>query len=199
MLVSLAWGCSLARRPGRKRKSGKRHPSGRLAEVRPDLQTRTSRQPHRRKVPDGDRLDQRAESALGRLNLRKDREGNPLITNEQRVAGDLYARAVGAYRSVIEAPSGTAGSGRGSSCVEYWKAGACREDPDNCSCLRAKARYDRAYEAVLDAGQRAAKTVARVAVQGEEPQREDLVYLVLGLNVLARHFGLTAARKREHC
>lgn len=199
MLVSLAWGRGLARRTGRKRKSGKRHPSGELIrEVRPDDRIRTSRQPHRRKVEEGDRLDQRAESPLGRLNLCKDSDGNRLITADQLIAGQTYARIVGAYRSVIEAPSGTAGSGRGSTCLEYWMPGACHQDPDNCSCRQAKERYDGAYEAVVKAGQRAAKTVARVAVQQEDPMREDIPYLVVGLRALVRHFGLTKSGNHGH-
>lgn len=184
----------MARR-GRKRKSGRRHPSGELVrEARPDDRVRTSRQPHRRTVPEDSRLDQRAESPIGRLCL----QGR--ITDEQHDAGVRYAAVVGAYGAVIEAPAGTSGSGRGFACLaeQAGTARACAIDPGGCECLARKARYDRAYEVLWAVGQRAAKAVARVAVWREECSRADLVYLVEGLTVLARHFGLTAGRRSGH-
>lgn len=74
----------------------------------------------------------------------------------------------------------------------------CGNIDDGCSCAQRKARYDGAFEAVMRAGQRAAKTVARVAVHGEAIAPQDLVYLKAGLDALARHFGLTGGRRREY-
>jgi hypothetical protein len=145
-------------------------------------------------VAEDARLDQRAESPLGRLNLRD------VITDAQHDAGVRYAAVVGAYRAVIEAPSGTSGSGRGFGCLADSPGGerACTFDPEACGCLARKTRYDRAYEAVAAVGQRAARAVARVAVWREEPTRQDLVYLKVGLTALAWHFGLTGQGRRAH-
>lgn len=238
-------------RPGRKRKSGARYPSGELKkpEVKPDDRIRTSRQPHRRALPDEQRRDERAESPLGRLLLKG------VIDAECYDAGERYVAIVGQYRAVINTPRATAGSGRGMICavdsveteemVDRFRAvkvspKTCFEDADKCACRRRKDRYDAAYAAVLgvpahvydrafltrmflgdDApaellaamaraeaargsellplqDQKAARAVARIAVNGEEPTREELVHLVRGLRALARHFGLTGARAMAH-
>jgi hypothetical protein len=178
-------------RRGRKRKPGHRHPSGELVrEARPDDRLRTARQPHRREVAAQDRLSERAESPLGRLNLRG------VITDEQYEAGLRYCVIVGAYRSVIEAPGGGGGSGRGFSCVTQWTGSIafCREKPGDCACTLRKARYDDAFCALMDAGQRAAKVVARVAVHREEIAHADVDALRRGLDALAKHFGLRGRR-----
>lgn len=165
-----------------------------------------------------DRLDEKAESPLGRLSLtgeRVDGKFKPFITAEQHDAGALYAHVVGAYRSVIEGPRSTGGSGRGFECgsevgnpierqvrvgaaVITMRAWPCGASDDGCGCARRKARYDGAFEAVMRAGQRAAKAVARVAVHREDLAPQDLVYLVEGLRALARHFGLTERRSSGH-
>lgn len=183
-------------RPGRKRKAGRRHPNGALVrEKRPDDRIRASRQPHRRAMTKDDRLDERAESALGRLNLRR------LISNDEYDAGLRYAAVVGAYRAAIEAPTSTAGSGRGFECLaeSFAHPDACRADPDGCACRRRRSRYDSAFECLLrEAGQRGAKVVARVAVHGEEIAQQDLVYLKAGLQALEHHFGLTRRGTSGH-
>lgn len=195
-MLALTWGdCGLARR-GRKRKStGRRHPSGQLVrEAAPDDRLRTARQPHRRVLPAADRLSERAESPLGRLNLRE------IISDEQYEAGARYAAVVGAYRATIEAPRVTGGSGRGVECTTAWTGSAawCRAYPGECRCTLRKARYDDAYDAVFSAGQRAAKAVARVAVHREAIADSDIGYLVAGLSALARHFGLTDRRRSRY-
>lgn len=178
-------------RAGRKRKSGRRHPSGGLVqEKKPDDRIRTSRQPGRRDVRHEDRLSEHAESPLGRLYLRG------RITEPMRDAGTRYSIVVSTYRSTIAAPASTSGSGGRSRCLaeEASTADACKWDPDNCRCLRKKQDYDDAYAAVCSVGQRAAKVVARVAVHQDEIAPEDFVYLTVGLNALVRHFGLTDRR-----
>lgn len=100
-------------RSGRKRKAGKRHPSGELVrDKRPDDKVRASRQPHRRSLKDTDRLSERAESPLGRLSLLRDSQRKTVIDENQYRAGELYARAVGKYRSTIESPHSGGGFGR---------------------------------------------------------------------------------------
>lgn len=198
-------------RAGRKRKAGKRHPSGQLVRTdkTPDDRVRAGRQPHRRGVRADDRLDERAESPLGRLSLQRDDEDKPLISDDQYNAGTLYAVIVGKYRSLIEAPRGTAGSGRGVECSALCRAAhellsaRQREDvhdglfnTETCRCLARKWSYEAAFEALIAEGQRAAKVVARVAVHREDIAPQDLVYLDVGLAALARHFGLTDRRVR---
>lgn len=136
-----------------------------------------------------------------------------IVTDDQYNAGCLFAVVVGGYRSVIEGPQSTAGNGSGGlGCPSQYgeasektvRLGAvkfivrewpCQRDGQACACAVAKGRYDGAFEALMSAGQRAAKAVARVAVHHEALAREDLVYLKAGLNALARHFGLT---RRQH-
>lgn len=182
-------------RAGRKRKTGKRHPSGQLVrDKHPDDRVRVGRQPHRRKLKAELRADERAESAIGRLCL------NGTITPEQYDAGVMYAAVVGAYRATIEAPRATAGGGRATSCLTEALGTplACRIDPDGCGCLRRRNRYTDAYEALMKIGRRVTLAVGRMAIAGEELTPQDLVYLDLGLQALARHFGLTARRDQAH-
>ena len=174
-------------RRGRKRKTTKRYPSGDpVREKQPDDRVRTARQPHRRVLKEADRMSEQAESPLGRLCLRG------IISEQALEAGNRFTAIVGAYRATIEAPASTARSAGGRNPCHVSSTGFC--DPRDCLCLGNKERYDAAFEALSRAGQRPAKVVARVAVHREEITREDLVYLVIGLNALARHFGLTAAR-----
>lgn len=198
-------------RAGRKRKSGKRYASGDLVPARaPDDRIRAARQPHRRCLDEAVRLDERAESPLGRLLLRGllatvDAIGTTNAGGDAAAArydaGCAYVAVTGAYRAVIEAPTSTSGSGRGFGCaVEQTNdADTCRRDPDGCGCLRRKQRYDGAFEALVRrAGMRAARAVARVAVHREDIPERDLPYLVAGLDALAHHFGLTRTRSRGY-
>lgn len=177
----------MARR-GRKRKwRGSRLPGTNAPAIEraPDDRMRAARQPHRRGLPEHDRLSEKAESPLGRLNLRG------VITEEQYEAGLRYAVVVGEYRAVIEAPRQMSGSGRGFSC---WADAVCNAEPEKCICRLRYSRYDFAFGAVMDAGQRAAKAVSRVAVFREEIAPADVEDLRAGLVNLARHFGLTGRR-----
>lgn len=154
----------MGRRAGRKRKEGKRYPSGQLKPViKPDdvLRVRTSRQPHRRAMKDELRTDERAGSVIGRLFLAGD------IDAECYDALMRYAVIVGQYRSMIEAPRSTAGGGKGFECCANARADSAEFlktlfgpdmvvtaetpaiDPDTCACLKRKQKYDDAYEAVL--------------------------------------------------
>lgn len=123
-------------------------------------------------------MSEKAESPLGRLNLRG------VITDQQLEAGRRYAVITGAYRGSIGAPHGTAGGGG------YGCGGDCI-DVRLCECLRRKLAYDLAYESLWDAGQRAAKAVAHVAVRECEPEAGQIGHLLCGLSALVEHFGLT--------
>jgi hypothetical protein len=93
---------------------------------------------------------------------------------------------VGKYRAVIETPRAISGAGRGYDCPGDLK---CGREGTPCECRRRKERYDAAFAAVLEPGQRAARAVARVAVHGEPCPRGALPDLECGLDALAKHFG----------
>ncbi len=171
----------MARR-GRKRKFGRRSSGGALARARIDFSELTALQPHRVWLPKEKRLDQKAASPLGCLNLLG------VITSRQYLAGIRYAVVVGKYRAVIEAPRTTAGTGRGYACTGDPQCG--RQGEARCECRRRKQTYDAAFAAVIEAGQRAARAVAHVAVHGETCPQGMLEHLKRGLDALARHFGL---------
>jgi hypothetical protein len=170
----------MARR-GRKRKAGPRHPGGDLVRVQFDPRGLSGLQPHRVWLPQEQRLDQKAASPLGCLNLLG------VLGDAQYLAGVRYAVVVGQYRAVIETPRATAGAGRGYDCAGDPQCG--RDGAAPCECRRRKQRYDAAFAAVIEAGQRAARAVARVAVHGEQCPRGALPDLKRGLDALAKHFG----------
>jgi hypothetical protein len=167
-------------RLGRRRKVGPRHPSGDLVRPQFDMRGLAALQPHRVWLPEEKRMDQKAASPLGCLNLLG------VLTDAQYLAGVRYAVVVGQYRAVIETPRATAGSGRGYDCAGDLR---CGRDREPCECARRKERYDAAFAAVIEAGQRAARAVARVAVHGEQCPRGALADLKRGLDALAKHFG----------
>ena len=170
----------MARR-GRKRKLGLRHPGGALARPALDARAFAALQPHRVWLPEEKRMDQKAASPLGCLNLLG------VLSDAQYLAGVRYAVVVGRYRAVIETPRATSGSGRGYPCAGDLACG--RDSAEACECRRRKERYDAAFAAVIEAGQKAARAVARVAVHGEACPRGALVDLRRGLDALAKHFG----------
>lgn len=168
-------------RTGRRR-SVRIHPSNR--EVKVDYRALASQQPHRRWLPEPVRLDQKADSVLGALNLIN------LITDDQYEAGQRYARIVGQYQASIQTPHGLSGNGKGYIC----KPMHCMRPPPGvtieCECERRKDAYNSAFNVVFEAGQKAAKAVARVAVWNEQCPRGRLADLQRGLGALARHFGI---------
>jgi hypothetical protein len=170
----------MARR-GRKRKIGLRHPGGDLVRPQFDVRSLASLQPHRVWLPEEKRMDQKAASPLGCLNLLG------VLSDAQYLAGVRYAVVVGKYRAVIETPRATAGAGRGYDCPGDPRCG--RDPGESCECRQRKERYDAAFLAVIEAGQRAARAVARVAVHGEQCPRGALPDLKRGLDALAKHFG----------
>ena len=139
-------------------------------------------QPHRRELKSSLRVDEMATDSLGRLRLKG------VLSEPQYLAGSRYAVFVGQYRSTIEAPRSTSGSGRGFDC--------CFGTDTDCECLSRRRRYDRAYVALYAAGRRCALAVNRVTIQGAELGPLDLIYLLAGLAALAKHFALTERRAR---
>lgn len=174
-------------RTGRKRRQGRRHPNGELARPRTDYRAMAALQPHRRWLPEDKRLSEKAGTPLGGLNL------VGILTDQQHEAGLRYAVIVGEYRAVIMPPKGFKSSGRGFDCLA--DPIRCEAETGRCECKARKSRYDAAFVAVIEAGHRAARAVARVAVHGEPCPPAALSYLRWGLDALCLHFGLTANRK----
>ena len=171
-------------RRGRKRKIGRRHPNGELVAAPNNDRALAALQPHRRWLPPDLRLSEKAGTPLGGLNL------IGVLSDAQHEAALRYAVVVGEYRAVIEAPKGLAGGGKGfgclGDCVQRRRSG----DEVECVCEKRKQRYDSAFAAVIEAGQRAARAVARVAVHAEQCPLGALSDLKRGLDALCRHFGL---------
>lgn len=138
-----------------------------------------AQQPHRVWLPEASRMSAKAVTPLGGLNL------VGAITDSQYEAGQRYVVIVAEYRASIGVPM----KGQSASAKTYPCMGAF--NCEDCECRRRKQRYDRAFEAVSAASQRAAKAVAHVAVhEGRYHDNEELRYLRMGLSALVIHFGL---------
>jgi hypothetical protein len=171
-------------RKGRKRKSGKRTPSGALVRVHVDYQTLAANQPHRHWLPEAHRLSEKAGTVLGSLNITK------RISDLEYEAGRRYGIVVGKYRSVSGGPHGLNGSGRGYDCPGL----ACLVSERFCECSDRKTRYFRALGCIAG-NYRVEAIVSRVAVYDEQVTENQLEHLRLGLSSLAVHFGLTSHPK----
>lgn len=173
---------------GRKRKSGRRHPNGDLAERRPNDRLLVALQPHRVWLPKDHRLSDLAENPLGCYQLTK------VIDPEQAEAGRLYAVAVGRLRASIETPRGMTGSGRGYDC----NADLCADPSWSCECRARMKRYNELYEALAGAGRKAMMVVNRVAVRQQHCMIGEREALRAGLDALVHKLGLTGQRKSSN-
>jgi hypothetical protein len=186
-------------RKGRKRKSGRRTPSGAVARRDPvDYRSMAALQPHRIRLPEALRSDEKAESVLGCLNLiyrisKRTAANRPGITDEQYEAGRRYSVLVGAYLAHVGAPRSTAGSGSGSHACP---TGACEK------CKAITDQYMRAHEAIGKKctgipriARETHQAVNWVVIDDNLCNAEQLEWLKRGLSALARHFGLTNQRK----
>lgn len=172
-------------RRGRPKKPGRRTPSGRLITDREIVEARVIafRQPHRQGAPESKRHDPKATWPLGILNL------TGAINDDEYQAGVLYGRDVRRYRAhyLADGPDPSPQSIAGF--MEPRGGGGQSVSDDHARKIRDS--YNAAVEAVMDAGQKAAKAVARMAVFGEPcPVGLDF-YLKLGLAALVKHYGLT--------
>jgi hypothetical protein len=192
---------SIPNRKGRKRKSGRRTASGAVVRAPIDYRAMAALQPHRIRLPEALRGDEKAESVLGCLNLiyriSKRTAGNrPGITDAQYEAGRRYSVLVGAYLAMAGAPRSTAGSGYGGhTCL----TGACDK------CRATTDQYMRAHEAIgrdcMGVPRIARQTHAAVnwvVIDDHLCNAEQFDWLKRGLSALADHFGLTNHRKQAH-
>jgi hypothetical protein len=183
MIQGVAMTTTIKNRKGRKRKSGRRQPDGRIAPRRPvDYRAMAALNPDRRGLPEGLRTHERAGSSLGRLNLKQ------RISEYEYEAGQRYAVIVGAWRASIGVPSHLAGNGRGYDCV-----GSMHCPVETCICAARQERYDDAYCAIRTHAAHLA--VNAVAIHDHDISPDQLPYLREGLSALARHFGLTGRRR----
>lgn len=181
-------GGTLAKRTGRKRKSGARGSTGRLKQEPHDSpQVIAMKMPHRRSVKPDARHDQKAESPLGRLNL------NGFITNEQFRAGEMFASTVARRLSLMGAPNASPPSIAGF--MQPGQPGDVSDEPEHVRNARWIKQYDDAYERASQAGHLAMVALRFVAVQGLELPHGSFPHLLRGLRELERFYGLTSWRK----
>ena len=166
----------------RKRATGDRTATGRAHRQAVDYRTLAAAQPHRRCLPEADRLSEKAGTVIGCLNLLG------RISDDQYEAGKRYSVIVGAYRAMIGVPQGLSGGGKAGNC---WGIAPCPSE--TCVCLARKNRYDDAYCAIRTHAAHLA--VNAVAIHDHDISPDQLIHLRAGLSALARHFGLTGKGK----
>lgn len=162
----------------------KKPPVAKLASEQEVLQARiiAFRQPHRQDAPESKRHDPKACWPLGILNLRG------VIDDYQYQAGVLYGADVRRYRAhyLADVPNPSP-----SSIAGFMQPQASFGSGNAIDPAKIKEAYDDAVEAVMRAGQRAAKAVARMAVFGEPCPPGHELALDVGLDKLVLHYGLT--------
>ena len=175
-------------RVGRKRKQGiRRHPGGQPVDERINVAAIAMSHPDRQGLPKEKRCDERASTFIGRIHL----IGH--LSDEQLEAGRLYARDVSRYQQAVGAPKPNAAAinlmGGGGGIVIYTR----EEIKDRTQ------RYNDAFNAVSEKGNRCARAVSRVAIYEEGlPEGTELIHLTCGLDALVNHYGLTTRRKSVH-
>jgi hypothetical protein len=173
-------------RRGRPKKPGKRYPCGKLVTDQEVGEARiiAFRQPHRQAAPESLRHDERATWPFGILNL------TGKVSDVQYQAGVNYGGDVRRYRAhyLADVPDPSPKSIAGYMQPSSGGGG-------NVDIADIKAKYNGAVEAVMGAGQRAAKAVARMAVFGEQCPIDLEKHLILGLDKLVIHYRLTRRNK----
>ena len=177
---------AIIERRGRPKKPSKVHLGKDEATQKEVMEARiiAFRQPHRQSVPEQVRHDPRAETFFGRIML------SGVISEVQYEAGILYRRAVQRSRSLMDAPNPSP-----QSVASYMQPVSSTGRPvDDAEAQRIHDSRENAYVALMDAGQRAAKAVARVAVWDEWPLGVSEQDLHRGLDKLIVHYGLKRGR-----
>lgn len=176
-------------RRGRPRKAGPRYKSGRLNVRRLSDDKLAALQPHRRDLPESERLSPKAITTLGQLNLQR------RITNEQFEAGERYQQVVNAYRAVIASHDpccqALPGWGRMLSAEEAERRTVAYDDA-TCALDQCARDWRNIPDGLnrLRFGHEAVKWVNRVAIYGETCPISAFPALVCGLQALVIHFGL---------
>jgi hypothetical protein len=176
---------------GRKKKAGKRTPSGQLSRSASAILERGERelgmmQPHRAWLPEASRLDQRAESELGRIYL----AGH--ITEPQCWAGEKWRGIVQDYRRFLASPV-TAGSMLGqmvaSGAGQEEESGTTeRPETDEERRTRVLAQHGAAMRAIPRS---AFPVMEAVVILDHAHHATQLPALQIGLSALARLWKMT--------
>ena len=174
------------KRRGRKRKLGKRNARGLLIHERESPAARAREMPHRRGLEHPE--DQLAESELGRMQLRGDLEASQVLSGQE------YARAWRGYISMLGGPKRLI-NGRWSG----FDCGGCLglTKTEMCECHKRERKWLDAQHALRAAGWRALIAVQQVALHDQQCPDERRSALELGLDALARYFGLTKTANRS--
>mgnify|MGYP001605424316 CR=1 FL=1 len=177
----------------RKRKLGKRKPSGDLVLERAPQSPEAIKvfqaqvgatMPHRQGLPAHLMGLAEAENLFGRLFLAK------MISQGQYDAGKEYRRRVMAYRVVIEAPRSTPRS-----CSPGVSSGGVVPFISDDEAKRRKAQHDEAFEALHQSGVPHLRAVNSVVIKDELIGWREVKNLVCGLSVLERKLLLTRPGK----
>jgi len=179
------------RRAGRKRKLGRRHPSGDLVLLRESPRAIAAGMPHRRAL--GDRAaDQLAENELGRLVLRGELDGMLAL------AGEYYAAAWRGWLSTLSGPRRATIRATVRPLGEANDCGGCLGlvGTGFCMCAARKRKYFEADAVLAAAGLDAQFAVTCIVLQDLSHYHSFwLGPLRVGLRALASHFGLTPRAK----
>lgn len=165
---------------GRPRKIGKRQPNGQLARVYINPREQVASQPHRRNVAKKFRQWPEAGSAFGRLMIRG------TITPAQYEAGIMFTELVAAFCAVYDIPSPHPHG------IDLSRVGVSRgqEMPPHVA-EAIKRRYNDAFDACSEAGNKAQRAVKDHAVRDVPVgDFETLALLKKGLDKLVVHFAL---------
>lgn len=191
---------------GRKRKTGRREPNGRVTRVAAAdaMRVVALSQPHRRALPEEARRDQRAESALGRLFL----AGR--ISQAQCEAGERLAARKRAFSQALASPGGVARSWAGRMVASTFSSDDAPQDQRTPGVeanaeteaerrAAALAHWDEAETCVWDGVGRVKErfaAVIAVVVEGRDIAGAgraacvELDWLRMGLSALARLWAL---------
>lgn len=165
---------------GRPRKIGKRQPNGQLARAYINPKAQVAAQPHRLSVVAKYREYPEAESEFGRMMLRG------VITPAQLAAGIAFAESAAGFRAVYDIPSPNPSG------IDLARVGASQGVSMPSHVADAlKLRYRRAFEAAMEAGDKAQRAVKNHAVLDKPVgDFETLRLLKNGLDKLVKHFGI---------
>jgi hypothetical protein len=142
----------------------------------------TAMQPHRRLVAEADRLSAWAGTALGRLRLWR------IIGEPQHMAGEEYARVIGAYLATVNGPRSTAGSGRTGECNPE----LCLGDDRDCACVQRRKDYMELHNVVADVGRPGQIAIKRLICEDVDLGLGEQVWACRALTALARYMKIKA-------
>ena len=173
-------------RKGRKRKGGKRYPSGQVVAELLDEPLDTATWPRVRDMAKRGALDERLGTELGRLFYFKE------ITTTQFDAGVRWVALVRQYRKFVTDPP------KDTPKVAQLEGGGRRtdvEDDDSEWIKAVRDEYDRAFELLRAAERGVLNAVNKLSVLNQHLTTEEKMLAGDGLSLLVVHWGLTTAKR----